>query len=96
MFGGQPLQGHSIPKVYGAIEPTAVYVPLQAILGSEDAFKTATTEVFGPVQVTPGFMKLSTLISQLVLRWLVRMPGFLQPEVSSIWPELHAAPLCHG
>ena len=50
MFGGKPLQGHSIPPVYGAIEPTAVFVPLQSILGSPDAFKAATTEVFGPLQ----------------------------------------------
>ena len=51
MFGAKALQGHSIPKVYGAIEPTAVFVPLNSILGSEDGFKTATTEVFGPLQV---------------------------------------------
>ncbi len=29
MFGGQPLSGHSIPKQYGAIQPTAVFVPLK-------------------------------------------------------------------
>ncbi len=29
MFGGQPLQGHNIPERYGAIEPTAVFVPLK-------------------------------------------------------------------
>ena len=51
MFGGKPLQGHSIPEVYGAIEATGVFVPLQSILGSPDAFRAATTEVFGPLQV---------------------------------------------
>lgn len=29
MFGGEPLSGHSIPKQYGAIQPTAVFVPLK-------------------------------------------------------------------
>lgn len=54
-FGGAELAGgqHSIPKMYGAIEPTAVFVPLREILASEDNFRTATTEVFGPFQVWP-------------------------------------------
>jgi 1-pyrroline-5-carboxylate dehydrogenase len=29
LFGGQPLEGHTIPKQYGAIQPTAVFVPLK-------------------------------------------------------------------
>lgn len=49
-FGGRPLQGHSIPEVYGAIEPTAVFLPLEEIL-KEGNFEVATTEVFGPLQV---------------------------------------------
>ena len=58
MFGGKPLQGHSIPEVYGAIEATGVFVPLQSILGSPEAFKTATTEVFGPLQVRLAALRL--------------------------------------
>lgn len=52
-FGGKPLKGgkHSIPACYGAIEPTAVFVPLSEILASDENFELATTEVFGPVQV---------------------------------------------
>ena len=50
-FGGKELQNHTIPKVYGAIEPTAVFVPLTEILKDDETFKTATTEVFGPLQV---------------------------------------------
>lgn len=50
-FGGKELEGHSIPKVYGAIQPTAVFVPLKEILKDEETFKTVTTEVFGPLQV---------------------------------------------
>jgi 1-pyrroline-5-carboxylate dehydrogenase len=50
LWGGQPLQGHSIPACYGAIQPTAVFVPLKAMRDPE-AFKLVTTEVFGPFQV---------------------------------------------
>lgn len=52
-FGGKALQGgkHRIPACYGAIEPTAVFVPLAEMLASDEVFELATTEVFGPVQV---------------------------------------------
>ncbi|OVA09061.1 Aldehyde dehydrogenase domain [Macleaya cordata] len=32
LFGGEPLENHSIPNIYGAIKPTAVYVPCEEIL----------------------------------------------------------------
>lgn len=48
LFGGQPLTGHSIPERYGALQPTAVQVPLGAIDGHLDV---VTTELFGPFQV---------------------------------------------
>lgn len=51
LFGGKELPNHTIPKQYGAVEPTAVFVPLEGILQSEESFKAVTTEVFGPVQV---------------------------------------------
>jgi len=51
LFGGEPLVGHRIPKCYGAIQPTAVFVPLHEIVANSDHCKLATTEVFGPVQV---------------------------------------------
>ena len=50
LFGGKPLTGHSIPAVYGAVQPTAVFVPLVEALKPEH-FGTVTTEVFGPFQV---------------------------------------------
>jgi len=28
LFGGKPLTGHKIPSVYGAFQPTAIFVPL--------------------------------------------------------------------
>jgi len=49
LFGGEVLQGHSIPDCYGAYEPTAVEVPIEAIRG--DKFNLVTTELFGPFQV---------------------------------------------
>lgn len=50
VWGGSPLKGHSIPQDYGAIEPTAVFVPLKELLDPK-TFALATTEVFGPFQV---------------------------------------------
>ena len=49
LFGGKPLEGHSIPERYGALQPTAVQVPLDALLGRH--FDLVTTELFGPFQV---------------------------------------------
>lgn len=49
LFGGRPLEGHSIPERYGTLEPTAVEVPLDALSGEH--FGLITTELFGPFQV---------------------------------------------
>jgi 1-pyrroline-5-carboxylate dehydrogenase len=49
MFGGEALVGHSIPDCYGAWQPTAVQVPLQAL--ESEHFERVTTELFGPFQV---------------------------------------------
>ncbi len=51
-FGGKPLEGHTIPEVYGAIQPTAVFVPIDQLVKDEH-FGLATTEVFGPFQACP-------------------------------------------
>ena len=50
VFGGKPLKNHSIPAVYGAWEPTAIFVPLKHFRGAKK-FKLLTTELFGPFQV---------------------------------------------
>lgn len=50
LFGGEPLQGHSIPKIYGAMKPTAVFIPIEEML-KEDNFGLVTKEIFGPFQV---------------------------------------------
>jgi len=49
LFGGSELSGHSIPACYGAMRPTAVQVPLDALAGEH--FGLVTTELFGPFQV---------------------------------------------
>jgi 1-pyrroline-5-carboxylate dehydrogenase len=54
LFGGQPLAGHSIPECYGAIQPTAVEVPLEA-LADPALFPLINTEVFGPLQMVVGY-----------------------------------------
>ncbi|TMW63749.1 hypothetical protein Poli38472_002690 [Pythium oligandrum] len=53
-FGGKELKDHSIPKAYGAIEPTAVYVPLKELIKPE-YFELATTEIFGPFQILTDY-----------------------------------------
>ncbi len=44
------IANHTIPKVYGAIQPTAVFVPLKELMKPKN-FALATTEIFGPFQV---------------------------------------------
>ena len=53
LFGGNVLTQHSIPDCYGAIEATAVQVPLSALAGEH--FELATTELFGPFQVVAEY-----------------------------------------
>uniref|UniRef100_A0A0E0A230 Aldehyde dehydrogenase domain-containing protein n=1 Tax=Oryza glumipatula TaxID=40148 RepID=A0A0E0A230_9ORYZ len=53
LFGGEPLENHSIPEIYGAFKPTAVFVPLSEILKSGN-FELVTREIFGPFQEVLG------------------------------------------
>ena len=50
LFGGEPLKDHSIPKIYGAMEPTAVFIPIDEMLKGNN-FELVTREIFGPFQV---------------------------------------------
>lgn len=50
LFGGEALENHSIPKIYGALKPTALFIPLTEILKSNN-FDLVTKEIFGPFQV---------------------------------------------
>mmetsp|Transcript_43014 Transcript_43014/g.134964 ORF Transcript_43014/g.134964 Transcript_43014/m.134964 type:complete len:343 (-) Transcript_43014:89-1117(-) len=50
LWGGKPLEGHSVPACYGAWEPTAVMVPLASAV-EQDNFDIWSKELFGPFQV---------------------------------------------
>lgn len=50
LFGGEPLKNHSIPPIYGAIKPTALYIPLEEMMKDEN-YELVTKEIFGPFQV---------------------------------------------
>jgi len=55
LWGGQELTDHNIPAVYGAVEPTAVFVPLKAMLADDATFQLCTSEIFGPFQVVTEY-----------------------------------------
>lgn len=50
LWGGKEIANHKIPEKYGAVEPTAVYVPLEEMM-KEENFETVTSELFAPFQV---------------------------------------------
>ncbi|GER38569.1 delta-1-pyrroline-5-carboxylate dehydrogenase 1 protein [Striga asiatica] len=79
LFGGKALQNHSIPTVYGAIEPTAIFIPLEEIL-KENNFDLVTKEIFGPFQIVTEY-KHDEL--PLVLNALERMHAHLTAAVVS-------------
>lgn len=62
LFGGKPLTGHQIPSIYGAFEPTAVFVPMEQLLAN---FKLCTTELFGPFQVVSEWTDVKNVLEVL-------------------------------
>lgn len=78
-FGGEALTGHTIPERYAAIQPTAVFVPLEAALEPEH-FDTVTREVFGPFQVLTEY---SDATLPRVLEACERMDAHLTAAVVS-------------
>lgn len=78
LFGGKALTGHRIPGQYGAIEPTAVEVPVEALLGEH--FELVTTELFGPFQLV---VKYGDDDIDTVLKFLERMSQHLTAAVVS-------------
>ena len=79
-FGGKPLGGHDIPAQYGAVQATAVHIPLKAMLESEEVFKLATTELFGPFQVITDYKEGEL---PLVLELLNKMQNHLTAGIVS-------------
>lgn len=54
LFGGEPLENHSIPPIYGALKPTAVYVPLEELVKGKN-YELVTKEIFGPFQIITDY-----------------------------------------
>ena len=65
LFGGSPLENHSIPRIYGALKPTALFVPLLELV-KECNFELVTREIFGPFQV----ISLSNFILFMIIIYL--------------------------
>jgi 1-pyrroline-5-carboxylate dehydrogenase len=79
LWGGKALYNHSIPEKYGAVEPTAVNVPLQEML-NEKYFDLCASEIFGPFQVVTFFDDDSL---SMVLEALERMSHHLTAGIVS-------------
>nr|QCI61343.1 Aldehyde dehydrogenase [Crocus sativus] len=54
LFGGEPLSNHSIPKIYGAMKPTAIFIPIDEML-KDNNFELVTKEIFGPFQIVTSY-----------------------------------------
>lgn len=52
--GGKELSEHNIHNEYGAVEPTAVFVPLKMLLDDKH-YDTCTKEIFGPFQIVSQY-----------------------------------------
>ncbi|CAK9159957.1 unnamed protein product, partial [Ilex paraguariensis] len=79
LFGGEALENHSIPQIYGAIKPTAVFVPLEEML-KDNNYELVTREIFGPFQIITEY-KDNQL--SMVLDALERMHAHLSAAVVS-------------
>jgi 1-pyrroline-5-carboxylate dehydrogenase len=79
LFGGKELSNHKIPSIYGAVVPTAVYVPLSEML-KDEYFDQCVTEIFAPFQVITYYND-ETL--PMVLEALERMSHHLTAAIVS-------------
>jgi 1-pyrroline-5-carboxylate dehydrogenase len=79
LFGNKELTGHKIPSIYGAFEPTAIYVPIKELLDPKH-FKICTTELFGPFQIVTSYAEGEI---DLVLEACERMDHHLTAAVVS-------------
>lgn len=92
LWGGKELTGHNIPERYGAVEPTAVFVPLEEMMKPEN-FQTCVTELFAPFQVVTYYND-ETL--DLVLQALEGMSHHLTAAVVSNDPAFQAKILANS
>jgi len=79
LFGAKELSNHNIPSEYGAIEPTAIFIPLKEML-KDDNFDVCTTEIFGPFQIVTEFNDSNV---ELVIEACERMSHHLTAAVVS-------------
>jgi len=79
LWGGKELENHKIPDKYGAVEPTAVLVPLEEMMKDEN-FEACATELFAPFQVVTFYNDDTT---DLMLQALERMSHHLTAAVVS-------------
>lgn len=91
LWGGKELSNHKIPEKYGAVEPTAVFVPLEEMM-KEENFDVCVTELFAPFQVVT-FYNDDTL--DTVLEATERMSHHLTAAVVSNDPEFQAKVLAN-
>jgi len=87
LWGGKPLSddgADKIPECYGAVEPTAISVPITELMASDEAFEIATTELFGPFQV---IVEYDDSQLDLVLQACERMEHHLTAAVVSRDPD---------
>lgn len=91
LWGGKEIENHKIPVKYGAVEPTAVFVPLEQMM-KDEYFKAATTEIFAPFQVITYYND-DTL--SVVLEALERMSHHLTAAVVSNDPAFQTHVLAH-
>ena len=87
LFGGEELNNHSVPSIYGAMEPTAIKIPINVLLGKH--FNNITKEVFGPFQVIivyedsdlPIVKEILEQISQNLTAAIVSNDAFFQQDL---------------
>ena len=91
LWGGKELAHHNIPSQYGAVEPTAVMVPLEQMM-QDQYFDMCTTEIFAPFQVITVYND-DTL--DLVLQATERMSHHLTAAVVSNNVEFQTKVLAH-
>lgn len=91
LWGGKELTNHKIPEKYGAVEPTAVFVPLEEMMNDEH-FDVCTTELFAPFQVISYYTD-DTLDS--VLEATERMSHHLTAAVVSNDPDFQTKVLAN-
>mgnify|MGYP006963463024 CR=1 FL=1 len=80
----------SIPACYAAVEPTAVYVPLDQFLVSKEQFELITTEIFGPFQIVTCWDDAKDGDFETVIRVLEKMENHLTGRRTSTCCDFEA------